>query len=115
VNCKQYFLQCFLLSRWLTVSTAIPGSSRSYHVRILLEGGFITAMDQGSLSNGPYWLPQRLTYKGHEFLDTIRDGKVWNLTKDAVKEVSGASLQVLLEVAKCFAKQHLAEHGVHLG
>nr|WP_240997928.1 DUF2513 domain-containing protein [Pseudomonas viridiflava] len=38
------------------------------------------------------WRPKRLTIRGHEFLDTIRDREVWRLTKaGAGAEKAGAS------------------------
>lgn len=53
--------------------------------------------------------PQRLTYAGHEFLDTIRDAEVWRRTKDAAGKMSGVSLQVMVEIGKAFAKQVISE------
>ena len=86
----------------------------AYHVCILAEGGFLTAMDLSTM-DGADWRPQRLTYDGHEFLDTIRDNQVWKLTKDTAKKAGVGGLKVLVEVGKSYAKQKLIEHGVHLG
>jgi hypothetical protein len=86
----------------------------AYHICILAEGGYVTAMDLSSM-DGDDWRAQRLTYEGHEFLDTIRDGEVWKLTKDTAKKAGVGSLKLLFEVGKSYAKQKLVEHGVHLG
>ena len=86
----------------------------AYHVCILAEGGFLTAMDLSTM-DGADWRPQRLTYDGHEFLDTIRDNQVWKLTKETAKKAGVGGLKVLVEVGKSYAKQKLIEHGVHLG
>ena len=86
----------------------------TYHVCILAEGGFLTAMDLSTL-DGYDWRAQRLTYDGHEFLDTIRDGEVWKLTKDTAKKAGVGSLKLLFEVGKSYGKQKLVEHGLRFG
>jgi hypothetical protein len=58
---------------------------------------------------------QRLTYEGHEFLETIRDGEIWKLTKDTATKARIGSLKLLFEVGKNYTEQRLANHGVHLG
>ncbi|CAH0416141.1 DUF2513 domain-containing protein [Periweissella fabaria] len=40
-----------------------------------------------------------ITWKGHEFLDNIRDNKVWDKTKNIAKNVSSVSLSVLSDIA----------------
>jgi hypothetical protein len=85
-----------------------------YHICILAEGRFLIATDLSTM-DGHDWRAERLTYDGHEFLDTIRDGQVWNLTKDTVKKAGVGGLKVLVEVGKSYARQKLVEHGVHLG
>jgi hypothetical protein len=55
------------------------------------------------------WKAQRLTFQGHEFLDTIREPEVWRRTKEAAGKVGGAGLELLLAVGKAYAKQVLLE------
>lgn len=43
-----------------------------------------------------------LTYEGHQFLDTIRENKVWKKTKDIVSSAGGASLAVIKEIGTSF-------------
>lgn len=52
----------------------------AYHVQILDEAGLIEALDLTTMSDYD-WRPRRLTYDGHEFLDTIRDAAAWRFTK----------------------------------
>lgn len=40
-----------------------------------------------------------LTWKGNEFIDTIRDDKVWKKTKQATAKLSSASLPILSSLA----------------
>ena len=80
----------------------------SYHVMLLHEAGLIVGQDL-STSDGLEWLPKRLTYKGHEFLDTVRDGEVWRRTKAGAEKAGVAGLGVLLELGKAYGKEVLKE------
>ena len=42
----------------------------------------------------------RLTFEGHQFLDTIRDNSVWSKVKRSISKVSSVSLDILISVAK---------------
>lgn len=79
-----------------------------YHVMLLIEAGYLVGEDMSTL-DGVEWEAQRLTYAGHEFLDTIRDAEVWRRTKDAAVKVGGVSLQVMVEIGKAYARQVLQE------
>lgn len=80
----------------------------SYHVMLLHEAGLIVGQDL-STYDGLEWLPKRLTYKGHEFLDTVRDGEVWRRTKAGAEKAGVAGLGVLLELGKAYGKEVLKE------
>lgn len=98
---------------WIDLN--ISGHSQeeiAYHVEILDEAGFIEAQNLSSMS-GYDWRAQRLTYEGHEFLDTVRDAEVWRLTKETAKKTGVASIKALFEIGKSYARQKLIEHGVH--
>ena len=52
------------------VTRALGGAAKSFHVRIMADGGFITARcNQGT--NVPIWMPERLTYRGVERFEEI--------------------------------------------
>lgn len=63
----------------------------------------------GMISAKPAIVPNKLgikqlqvfdiTWKGHEFLDTIRDDKVWSKTKKVVSTFSSVSLGILQTIA----------------
>lgn len=73
-----------------------------YHVEILVEAGFIKGtVDSDESGRRTTAFVQRLTWKGHEFLDDIRSETVWNETKRRVSSaVDSASLSVVQKVAK---------------
>ncbi len=100
------------------VDLKIPGRTAreiAYHVHLLAEAGFIQAIDFGS-SDGYDWQSQRLTYNGHEFLDTVRDPEMWREIKDAAKKIGASSVQLLWELGKGLVKLKAQQHlGISLG
>jgi hypothetical protein len=89
----------------------IPGWSDqeiSYHVMLLEEAGLLSAISVGGMNNFK-WAASRLTYSGHEFLETVRDPEVWRRTKDGAEKVGGIGLGMLVEVGKAYGKQILKE------
>lgn len=49
-----------------------------------MKAGLIHGQMSKTLGKGPYdILAIRLTWQGHEFLDSIRNDTVWNKTKDS--------------------------------
>ena len=98
------------------IELELPGHSEvevSNHVELLSEAGFLQAHDLSTL-DGPDWRPERLTYEGHEFLDTVRDPEIWRNTREAAKKIGSSSVEVLFEIGKNSVKQKLAQHEVHL-
>lgn len=75
----------------------------TYHIILLAEAGLIEADDASTLANIE-WLPKRLTWQGHEFLDAARDNNRWNQAKATMSKVGGfvfeVGKQVLLELIK---------------
>jgi hypothetical protein len=85
----------------------------AYHVGLLAEAGFIKAVDFSSF-DGYDWHPQRLTYDGHEFLNTVRDPAIWRETKEGAKKLGVASVQLLWEIGKGIVKAKAKAHGIDL-
>lgn len=59
----------------------------SYHAALLIEAGLVKG--QVSQTIGPEvkdFFAQRLTWEGHEFLDSIRSNVVWEKTKSTFLE-----------------------------
>jgi predicted transcriptional regulator len=54
----------------------------TYHVELLKEAGLIHA-EVGQTAESTYFFANRLTWKGHEFLDAIRNDTIWNRTKQS--------------------------------
>lgn len=108
-------------------------SAIQYHLRLLLDAGYIEGEDllksavaeqkqavpttvfsggsaqralevSNSFNAGTSILVTRMTWAGHDFLDTVRDGKIWAQTKDALKGVEGVGIDMLKDVAKKIGK-----------
>lgn len=94
---------------WINLD--LPGRSPefvSYHVMLLAEAGLIEAQDLTTMRSFE-WQPKRLTYQGHEFLETIRDGEVWRRTKAGAEKAGGAGIAFIWELAKAYGKQVVGE------
>lgn len=103
---------------WTTLD--IEGRTKvetSYHVQLLDEAGLIEGVDLSTKDDDGFeWQPVRLTYQGHEFLDTIRDPEVWRRTKAGAEKAGNASIGFLWEIGKAFGKQVVSERlGIEIG
>ena len=56
----------------------------SYHVNLLYEAGLIDTVGLSSLTSYR-WEPKRLTWQGHEFLDSARNDNLWGKTKERLQ------------------------------
>lgn len=87
----------------------------AYHMRMLVEeAGLVRGIDASS-SSGEDWIELRLTWHGQDFIDSIRDPTVWDKTKEGAKSIGGASWDLLLDLAKAYAKAELKKRlGIEL-
>lgn len=60
-------------------------------------------------------IPCDLTFKGHEFLDSVRDPAIWKKTKEGAKKIGGISFELVWELAKAYGRSMAKERlGVDL-
>ncbi len=71
----------------------------------LNEGGYLDVLTVDMLRMPLPGIKQinGLTYQGHEFLDTVRENKIWAKTKDLAKRSGVFSLKLLGEIAQSVA------------
>ena len=75
----------------------------SYHVELLVDAGLIKGKLFQSSSHGPmHFFARRLTWSGHEFLDSIRSDSVWNKIK---KIFASKGIDMTLELVKSVATE----------
>lgn len=51
-----------------------------------------------------------LTWKGHDFIDSVRDDEVWAKTKKGAEEARGFTIDLLKDLAKGLVKKKIEEH-----
>jgi Hypothetical protein (DUF2513) len=68
-----------------------------------------------SKSLGGSYVINGLTWAGHDFLDSIRDPKIWEKTKKGAEAAGGFTVDLLKDLAKGLVKKQIEEYtGVKL-
>lgn len=71
-----------------------------YHLRIMKDGGLVEGWVADDGVDGMTAEITRMTWKGHEFLDAIRDDGVWEKVKTHFKEKGvGMTIDAICTVA----------------
>lgn len=84
----------------------------AYHCKLLFDNELISDYKDGYVDDSlDYFGVGSLTWKGHDFIDKIREDTVWNRTKEVMKEkmlpttievikdISGAIIKSMIESA----------------
>jgi len=74
-----------------------PQEIINYHIVLMNEAGLLIGGAE-ELSDGSYVIAyvSRLTWEGHEFLDSIRDISLWNKAKNLISEkAKGIPFEIL--------------------
>ncbi len=72
----------------------------SLHIDLLRDAGLIEVINTSVLERGLRDFDiTRLTLAGYEYLDAIRDIKIWHKVKQSISFVGGATLDVIKQVA----------------
>jgi len=79
----------------------------AYHIDLLFEVHFV---EGAATLDAPAAAISKLTWKGHEFTDNIRDSGVWNDVKERIKGLPSVAITVVAELALAEVKKRL-----HLG
>lgn len=82
----------------------------SHHIRLLKEGGLIHAIEAShSLHASTAWIPHSLTWKGHDFLDLIRDESTWNTIRTVQSRLEGdLPTELIVDLATTLLRDRLA-------
>jgi hypothetical protein len=70
-----------------------------YAVLILEEARYIVASVTMAGNNVVNYSIHRLTYNGHEYLESIRDGKVWEKLKSVMVDVGVSTFDAIKQTA----------------
>jgi hypothetical protein len=77
-----------------------------YHLNLIVEAGLLTT--HGTMTSGSI-LFDRLTWAGHDFVDSIRSPEVWAKTKKGAEAAGGFTVDLLKDLAKGFIKKQIEE------
>jgi hypothetical protein len=80
------------------------GDQIDYHLSLIREVGLIECPGSQPMDGVTF---SRLSWRGHEFLDDVRDPDVWRKTKERAKTVTTVGLGFLWEIAKAEIKTKL--------
>lgn len=79
-----------------------------YHCMLLAEAHLVEAMDASNNVEPWYYIPTRLTWSGHEFVDAARADTVWKSAKERLLAIGGTvSLEVMMQILKQLVKVKL--------
>jgi Hypothetical protein (DUF2513) len=80
-----------------------------FHLRLMTDGGLLA---EHISKPSPAFLASwhggySVTWKGHDFLDSIRDPEIWRKTKEAANAAGGFTLETLGDIAKGLIKTQI--------
>ena len=86
-----------------------------YHVHLMGQAGLIAASDATTHDDpSPNSLMNSITWSGYEYLESVRDEKVWKETKSLAGRAGSTAFDLVKQIAISVAKSELAKHGVNL-
>jgi Hypothetical protein (DUF2513) len=74
-----------------------------YHLMMLIEEGYIKG--SGMMEGFP--VVNKLTWKGHELIDDIRDQDIWAKTKERASGLTSVGISFIWEIAKAEIRKKL--------
>lgn len=82
-----------------------------YHLKLAIQSRLFEVPGGA----GGLYIFSGLTPSGHDFADSVRDEKIWKMTKEGALKASGFTFELLGQLAKGLVKQQLEKHtGVSL-
>lgn len=77
-----------------------------YHLKLAIQSRLLEMPD----NSGWVYNFTGLTPAGHDFADSVRDDKIWKMTKEGALKAGGSTFELLGQLAKGFAKQQLEKY-----
>lgn len=81
-----------------------------YHLNLLRDAGYIESPGSQPMEGVTF---TSLTWHGHDFLDSVRNPETWSRTKEGALKIGGWTVDMLLDIAKAYAR-HLAREKLGL-
>lgn len=91
----------------IELNTKLPDFTKNdvvYSCIMLKDAGYIEANVTYAARGVPTVIVRRMTFQGHEFLDTIRDNDIWAKTKTVAQKAGATAVSAFAEIAKALIK-----------
>lgn len=99
------------LGNLVTQNPGVKFPELQYNLKQLYDAEYIKGSILEFVSSGGYDLKRiELTWKGHDFVDSVRDEEVWAKTKKGAEEARGFTIDLLKDLAKGLVKKKIEEH-----
>lgn len=73
--------------------------ARNEHLYILLRAGFIEAKHREDNGDNHFVFPIRLTWEGHNYLNSIRSSDMWSEIKSKLKSAGSYTIPAIQQIA----------------
>ena len=83
-----------------------------YNFKMIIDEGIVEGQnvpDDGN-EDAEHWVDLQLTWKGHDYLDSVRDLQIWNATKASASVAGGFTFDILQALAKGLLKKKIEQH-----
>lgn len=77
-----------------------------YHLLLIAEAGLVDQRGRGAMEGFVF---SRLTWVGHDFVDSVRSPEVWAKTKKGAEAAGGFTVDILKDLAKGFIRKQIEE------
>lgn len=85
----------------------------AYHISLLVEAGLVNGVRNHVVES--QIIIKGVSWRGHEFLDKVRDPAIWHATKEGANKAGGFTIDLLGDLAKGLIKTQIEKHtGVKL-
>ncbi|MFM0549802.1 DUF2513 domain-containing protein [Paraburkholderia sediminicola] len=82
------------------------GHQIDYHMSLIEEAGLIDSAGAGAMDGFGF---RRLSWSGHDFVDSVRSSDVWDKTKSVASAAGGWTLDLLAASAKAYLELKFKE------
>ncbi|MCX6073196.1 MAG: DUF2513 domain-containing protein [Campylobacterales bacterium] len=79
----------------------------TYHIGLLVEANYIKAKELKTYSDGSIFTINTITFDGQDFIDALRDSKIWNEVKGKFSEIGSSALSVMIDLGKDYLKKQI--------
>lgn len=85
------------------------------HLELLSDAGFVEQKNWKPHPDGVTMrMGWRITWEGHEFIDTVRDPEIWRKTKVGAEKLGSWTIKILADMATGYVRSKAQELGLPL-